>query len=485
MATTFSLFQNPNPTKHPLSGYSTSIQRNQVNASFIGRNSQSLIAFETINNRIQGTRRRSGGSFSVSASTHTFDVVVVGAGIIGLSIARQFLLNSDLSVAVVDASLPCSGATGAGQGYIWMAHKIPGSETWNMAVRSQQLWQQLAKSMQDQGVDPLDELGWKKTGSLLVGQSSKEAVVLKKRVDELCSAGVNAEYLTGHDLLHKEPELAIGSDGCAAFLPDDAQLDANRTSAFIQKGNRSFASQGRYAEFYHDPAECFIISSQAKRTVEGVKTKNNTIYTKKALVVAAGCWTGSLMHDLIGSTDVVNVPVQPRKGCLLAVENFHALKLNHGLMEAGYIDHVSFSSAPKMANRHQDLSISMTATIDANGNLLLGSSRQFAGFNTELDMEVVSAIWARAEEFFPKLRQFSLEDLSDNRKIRIGLRPYMPDGKPVISRIPRMPNVYLAAGHEGSGLSLALGTAEMIVDMVLYKPLKVDSAPFDAIGRCC
>lgn len=31
----------------------------------------------------------------------------------------------------------------------------------------------------------------------------------------------------------------------------------------------------------------------------------------------------------------------------------------------------------------------------------------------------------------------------------------------------------------------ALGTAEMIVDMVLDKPLKVDSAPFDAIGRCC
>lgn len=61
------------------------------------------------------------GSFHVSAinssrvSCHTFDVVIIGAGIIGLTIARQFLLGSDLSVAVVDKALPCSGATGAGK----------------------------------------------------------------------------------------------------------------------------------------------------------------------------------------------------------------------------------------------------------------------------------------------------------------------------------------------------------------------------------
>lgn len=52
---------------------------------------------------------------TVSASHHSFDVVIVGAGIIGLSIARQFLLDSDLSVAVVDRAVPCSGATGAGK----------------------------------------------------------------------------------------------------------------------------------------------------------------------------------------------------------------------------------------------------------------------------------------------------------------------------------------------------------------------------------
>lgn len=54
-------------------------------------------------------------SSSSSSSHEAFDVVIVGAGIIGLTIARQFLMGSeDLSVAIVDKAVPCSGATGAG-----------------------------------------------------------------------------------------------------------------------------------------------------------------------------------------------------------------------------------------------------------------------------------------------------------------------------------------------------------------------------------
>ena len=54
------------------------------------------------------------GSHPISAESRSFDVVIIGAGIIGLTIARQFLIGSDVSVAVVDKAVPCSGATGAG-----------------------------------------------------------------------------------------------------------------------------------------------------------------------------------------------------------------------------------------------------------------------------------------------------------------------------------------------------------------------------------
>ncbi|KAL5057691.1 hypothetical protein RYX36_029295 [Vicia faba] len=417
---------------------------------------------------------------SSSSSDQAFDVVVVGAGIIGLTVARQFLMDSELSVAVVDKGLPCSGATGAGQGYLWMTHKTPGTAIWDLSMRSHQLWTMMAESLQQQGLDPMVELGWKKTGSLLVGRTCAESDMLKERVKLLSEAGLKAEYLSSRDLSKREPDLLVDKDTAAAFLPDDCQLDAHRAVAYLEKANRNFASKGRYAEFYDDPVKCFIRSDS--NGVEAVQTSKNTLYSKKAVIVAAGCWTGSLMKYLFRNWGMeFHVPVRPRKGHLLALQNFGSLQLNHGLMEAGYVDHPSISGS-ESSDHGQNLSVSMTATIDAAGNLLIGSSREFVGFNTDSNESVISLIWNRVTEFFPKLKMLSLSDLSASRKVRIGLRPYMPDGKPMIGPVPGLSNVYLAAGHEGGGLSMALGTAEMVVDMVLDRAGIVDSVPF-AVDR--
>ncbi|KAL5794488.1 hypothetical protein ACOSP7_003082 [Xanthoceras sorbifolium] len=421
---------------------------------------------------------------TASSPSHPFDVVIIGAGIIGLTIARQFLIGSDLSVAVVDKAVPCSGATGAGQGYIWTVHKTPGSDTWDLTMRSHKLWMMLAESIDDQGLNSLEVLGWKKTGSMLIGRTPEELVTLKERVKQLSEAGLRAEYLSSNDLLLEEPALVVGEDSGAAFLPDDCQLDAMRTVAYIKKVNRHFASKGRYAEFYHDPVTC-LLRSRRTGEVEAVQTSQNTLYVKKAIVVAAGSWSGSLVHDLFRETEIVlDVPVKPRKGHLLVLENFDSLKLNHGLMETSYVAHHDLTMNPGLVDLEQILSISMTATMDMMGNLVLGSSRQFAGFNTEVDESIINRIWMRAADFFPRLKDLSLADFTRSRKVRVGLRPYMPDGKPVVGPVPGLSNVFLATGHEGGGLSMALGTAEMVADMVLQNPLKIDSAPFTVQGRC-
>ncbi|KAJ0253935.1 FAD-dependent oxidoreductase family protein [Hirschfeldia incana] len=421
------------------------------------------------------------------SSSSSFDVVVVGGGIIGLTIARQFLTGSDLSVAVVDKAVPCSGATGAGQGYIWMTHKKPGSDIWDLAMRSHQLWHELADSLNDQGLDPQELLGWKKTGSLLVGKTAQECVALKQKVNELSEGGLRAEYLSSADLFLKEPAILVDDEtGGAAFLPDDSQLDAHRAVAYIEKGNREFATQGRYAEFFHEPVTGLIRSDGSSKEVTGVQTLKRSLYGKKATIVAAGCWSGSLMHELLKDCNIsVNVPVKPRKGHLLVVENFDSFHLNHGIMEAGYADHQSASAPPGLGVEERMLSVSMTATMDTTGNLVLGSSREFVGFDTEADETIIRCIWERAADFFPKLRDISIEDFIRNRKVRVGLRPYMPDGKPMIGSVPGLQNLYLAAGHEGGGLSMALGTAEMVSDIVLGKPSKVDVSAFQVKGRCC
>ncbi|KAL2486178.1 FAD-dependent oxidoreductase family protein [Abeliophyllum distichum] len=420
---------------------------------------------------------------SSGLNSHTFDVVIIGAGIIGLTIARQFLLGSNLSVAVVDAAAPCAGATGAGQGYIWKIHRNPGSEQWELAMRSHQLWKALAESIKNQGLDPLQTLGWKETGSLLVGRTANECSVLKSRVELLLEAGLEASFLSYDDLLSEEPDLRVGREGGAAFVPDDRQIDARRTVAFIEKANRSFAPQGRYSEFYYEQATSLLRSESSGEAV-AVQTSKNTLYGKKSIIVAAGCWSGSVLHDLIKHSEIeLDFPVKPRKGHLLVIENFKSINLNHGLMELGYVNHKSATLSSTSSdsgsgyNAHTS-SISMTATMDMSGRLVLGSSRQLMGFNTEIDESIVTQIWERAGEFFPILKQVSVKELSKSREVRVGLRPYMTDGKPVIGHVPGISNMFLAAGHEGEGLTLALGTAEMIVNTVLGNIQKVDPTPY-------
>uniref|UniRef100_A0A2P2NIP4 FAD-dependent oxidoreductase domain-containing protein 1 n=1 Tax=Rhizophora mucronata TaxID=61149 RepID=A0A2P2NIP4_RHIMU len=257
-----------------------------------------------------------------------------------------------------------------------MVHKSPESDTWDLAMRSHRLWKMFAETVRDQGLDPFQALGWKKNGSLLVGRTHEESEMLKRRVKLLCEAGLRAEYLSSGDLQSEEPELWVGEEGGAAFVPDDCQLDAMRSVAIIEKANRQYASKGRYAEFYHDPVTRLLRCSGSGK-LQGVQTSKNVLYSDKAIIVAAGCWSGSLVHDLFRELDVaLEVPVKPRKGNLLVLENFSFLKLNHGLMEMGYVDHVngknSETSASGPADQAKNLSVSMVATMDTSGGLVLG-----------------------------------------------------------------------------------------------------------------
>ncbi|KAL5998096.1 hypothetical protein ACLOJK_009031 [Asimina triloba] len=374
---------------------------------------------------------------------------------------------------------------------------MPGSDIWELGLRSKNLWELLAKNIENQGMDPLQELGWKKTDSvvssrtparsLLIGGTLDEIKILEERVKQQSEAGLRALFVSGTDLQIKEPSLEVGKDCGAAFLPDDCQLDAHSTVSFLEKGNRCFVSQGRYVEFYHDPIISLLRSDQ-NGEVDAVQTSKNVLYSRKAVVIATGAWSGFLMQNLLKDSDIaVNVTVKPRKGHLLVLENFHQIVVKHGLMEFGYVDHqiaAPLTSSTSGMNNHEEglTSISMTATTDKMGNLVLGSSRQFTGFNTEVEKTILNRIWDRAGVFFPALRELHLEDLLKHSKIRIGHRPYTPDGKPIIGPVPGLPRVFLATGHEGGGLCLALGTAEMVADMILGNTGKVECAPF--LPRC-
>jgi len=93
---------------------------------------------------------------------------------------------------------------------------------------------------------------------------------------------------------------------------------------------------------------------------------------------------------------------------------------------------------------------------------LLGSSRQFAGYDRSVSLPVVRALAERAARFLPALTREGVKVI----RSYAGLRPWSPDHRPLIGPVEAVPGFYLAAGHEGAGIGLAPVTGGLIADWI-------------------
>ncbi|MBC7322717.1 MAG: FAD-dependent oxidoreductase [Acetomicrobium sp.] len=104
------------------------------------------------------------------------------------------------------------------------------------------------------------------------------------------------------------------------------------------------------------------------------------------------------------------------------------------------------------------------------GNYLIGSTREYVGFDRDTTYEAIEAISAKAVSLFPAL--------ANVRIIRSfsGLRPACRDGKCVLGEAPQNPGFFVAAGHEGDGIALAPVTGKLLADLVCGRKAELDIA---------
>ena len=109
------------------------------------------------------------------------------------------------------------------------------------------------------------------------------------------------------------------------------------------------------------------------------------------------------------------------------------------------------------------------------GNFLVGSSRQFRGFDTRTDFLTLQALAQRAMRFFPCIQNINVI------RSYAGLRPYTKDQRAIISETD-LKGFYVAAGHEGGGITQSLITGRLMAEMVAGQKTCIDPTPF-ALGR--
>jgi len=360
----------------------------------------------------------------------TSDVVVVGAGMVGAACARAFA-EEGLGVTVVEAEAIGGGATAAGMGHVAV---MDDSEAQFALTRySQQLWGEIAGELPD-------DCEFHRTGTLWVAADEEEMEAVRRKREFYQGRGARAEALDPAGLAEAEPNLRPGLAG-GLLVPGDSVVYSPCVARWLVQ-----RAQDRGARVHVGVAAMEL-------TDQGVRLGDGSLLSAGLVVNAAGTWATELTAGL---------DVRPRKGHLVVTDRYPGF-LNHQLIELGYLksahsltaDSVAFNIQPRIT-----------------GQLLVGSSRQFDDESPDVDTSILNRMVRRALEYMPRLAELSAI------RTWTGFRAATRDKLPLVGPAPGHERVHLATGHEGLGITTALGTAALLVDQVVGRDCQIPREPY-------
>ena len=378
----------------------------------------------------------------MSRSINTPCVVVIGGGVIGASIAYH-LARQGCAVTVIEQGDLASGSSGACDGLVFMQSKKPGIHL-TLGLKSLALYRTLKDAL------PVD-IEFRQSGGLVVIEDQAHFAAMEKYVKAQKAIGLDVCLLDKAQTLEKEPFLSPDIAG-AAFSPLDAQVNPIRlTQAFILGAKKLGATV-----LTHTRVTGLCLQNH---TVTGVETAKGPI--KADLTVnACGALAGKTC-ELAG----ISMPITPRRGQIVVTRAEKRI-LNHCMISASYI--AAKYDPALAATAGQGISMEQTE----NGNLLLGSTREFEGFDKSTTIEGISKILRQTAALFPRLARLQVI------RTFAGLRPYTPDGLPILGPVRGINNFYMAAGHEGDGIALAPVTGWLMARMLLSLETDMDLSAF-------
>lgn len=358
----------------------------------------------------------------------SFDAIVIGAGIVGAACAHR-LTRDGMTVAIVEGKTIGGGATAAGMGHIVVMDDSPAQ--FALTRLSQQLWSDLAKQLPD-------DAEFQQIGTLWIAADDEEMAEAERRQEFYRSNGVPAEVLTSVQLANIEPNLRAGLRG-ALQVSCDSIVMAPVVAVFLveaclQSGARLFPRA-------------------AMRAANGVVELNDgTGLQSSRIINAAGSSAGSV---------TANLPIRLRKGHL-AITGSNPGFVHHEIIELGYL---------KSAHSLTTGSVAFNVQPRASGEILIGSSREFGKTKEGVEPPMLSRMLDRAFEYMPRLKKLPIQ------RSWTGFRAATPDKLPLIGRW-NDPSIYLAAGHEGLGITTCLATAELLASVFAGRSAPIDPEPY-------
>jgi glycine oxidase len=356
-----------------------------------------------------------GGDLSNRSSS--FDLAVVGAGVIGLAVAWR-AAQRGLRVVVLERDRPGAGSTGVAAGML-----APVSE----ALLTEQPLLQLglaSAAAYPRFIAELEEssgttAGYHRCGTLLAARDADEAEALGRELAMRTRLGLSVQRLRASEARVLEPALAPALR-LALRIPDDHAIDPRRLIAALGVALARAGGRVRHR------AEVTGLRLAGDR-VAGVELEGGEFVAAEQVLIATGAWA------LPGLPEAVAVPLRPVKGQIMRLRDPGGPGLlGHVLrMRGGYV-------VPR-----------------GDGRYVLGATMEERGFDTRVTAGAVYELLRDAIELLPGLGELVLEEVS------AGLRPATPDNAPAIGP-GALEGLHWATGHYRHGILLAAITADAL-----------------------
>ena len=365
----------------------------------------------------------------MNPSESTYDVVVIGAGIVGAACA-YFLMKEGLRVAVLERGIVGGGATAAAMGHLVAMDDSPAQLA--LTKLSLQLWKELEEQLPASAE-------YQQTGTLWIASDDEEMAEVRRKYELYRSVSLASEVLDTTALAEAEPKLRRPLAGALRVLGDGV-IQPPAAAQFLLRGLRE-----RGALF----TDCNVVSIEGSTVLLGDRTRVSAGH----IVNAAGCAAPDLTPGIV---------MRNRKGHLILTDRYPGF-LRHQVVELGYLKSAHSVTADSVAFNLQPR---------ATGQVLIGSSRQYDDENAAVNHDIVRRIMERACEYMPEVATLS------TLRIWTGFRAATPDKLPLIGPSPENPKVLLATGHEGLGITTSTGTGRLIADMILQQKSPIPQEPY-------
>ena len=357
------------------------------------------------------------------------DAIVVGGGIVGAACARE-LARGGMHVIVLEAGTVGCAATAAGMGHLVAMDDSP--DQLALTAYSVGLWRELSPALPAAAE-------YDACGTLWLAEDDAQMLAVEEKQRVYQAHGIAAEIVDAQRLATLEPNLRGGLQG-ALRVPGDAVVYSPRAAVAILDEARSGGTDVREG-------------TRVDRIGDGAAYVDGKRVRAPVIINAAGLHASSLVPDL---------PIVPRKGHLAITDRAPGL-VKHQLVELGYL-----TSAHVMTSE----SVAFNVQPRRTGQVLIGSSRELVGWDDSTNRRLLKRMLARAVEFMPSLATLKVT------RTWTGFRPATADKLPLIGAWPAIPGLWIAAGHEGLGITTSLGTAHLLADLILGRTPAIDAHAF-------